>query len=84
MLNCAVIGLGGLGKLHLNNLLSLEDDVKLVALCDVEPDKLSKAQDTNQGVQETKVDLSHINFYTDAVMQYLRNVFTEAWRCRCA
>ena len=66
MLNAAVIGLGGLGKLHLNNLLSLEDDIKLVALCDVEPDKLSKAQDTNQGVQETKVDLSHINFYTDA------------------
>ena len=66
MLNTAVIGLGGLGKLHLNNLLSLKDDINLVALCDVEPDKLSKAQDTNQGVQETKVDLSHINFYTKA------------------
>lgn len=66
MLNCAVIGLGGLGKLHLNNLLSLQDDVKLVALCDVEKDKLKQVADTNQGVQETKIDLSHIPFYTDA------------------
>lgn len=66
MLNCAVIGLGGLGKLHLNNLLSLKDDVKLIALCDVEPNKLTEVAATNQGVQETKVDLSHIPFYTDA------------------
>ena len=66
MLKCAVIGLGGLGKLHLNNLLSLKDDVELVALCDVERNKLTEAADTNQGVQETKVDLSHINFYEDA------------------
>lgn len=66
MLNAAVIGLGGLGKLHLKNLLSLKDDINLVALCDIEPNKLSEAQDTNQGVQEMDVDLSHINFYTKA------------------
>ena len=66
MLNAAVIGLGGLGKLHLKNLLTLKDDINLVALCDVEPNKLSEAQDTNQGVQEMDVDLSYINFYTKA------------------
>lgn len=66
MLKCAVIGLGGLGKLHLNNLLSLKDDVQIVALCDVEKNKLKETADTNLGKQETNVDLSSINFYTDA------------------
>ena len=66
MLKCAVIGLGGLGKLHLNNLLSLKDDVQIVALCDVEKNKLKETADTNLGKQETQADLDNISFYTDA------------------
>ena len=66
MLKCAIIGLGGLGKKHLGNILGMEDKVKLVALCDVEKEKLSAGVQTNLGEIKTTTDFSNFNFYTDA------------------
>ena len=79
MLKCAVVGLGGLGKKHLGNILAMSDKVKLVALCDVEKDKLSEAAKTNLGEIKTDVDLNDYKFYTDAeeMMDYIDNWFTE-------
>jgi len=65
MLKCGVIGLGGLGKKHLGNLLAMGDQVQVVALCDVESDKLSAGVQTNLGVIKADVDFSKYHFYTD-------------------
>ena len=66
MLKCGIVGLGGLGKKHLGNILAMSDKVELVALCDVEKDKLSETANTNQGVIKADVDLTKYKFYTDA------------------
>ena len=66
MLKCGIIGLGGLGKKHLGNILAMSDKVELVALCDVEKDKLSSGVQTNLGEIKAETDFSKFNFYTDA------------------
>lgn len=66
MLKCGIVGLGGLGKKHLGNILAMEDKVKLVALCDVEAGKLEEGVQTNLGEIKTNIDLTKYNFYTDA------------------
>lgn len=66
MLKCGIIGLGGLGKKHLGNILAMEDKVELVALCDVEKDKISETANTNQGVIKSNIDASKYNFYEKA------------------
>lgn len=66
MLNCAIIGLGGLGKKHLGNLLEMKDKVKVVALCDIEGNNLAATTKTNQGNIKADMDLSGCRFYTDA------------------
>jgi predicted dehydrogenase len=67
MLNCAVIGFGGLGKVHFGNLSKMENEgtVKIAALCDVEESQFTKKTDTNLGSDNTETDLSKYNLYTD-------------------
>lgn len=60
----AVIGCGGLGRVHIGNLLRMED-VELVAVCDIVPEQFTRVINTNQGKGAT-FDLSGVNKYTDA------------------
>ncbi len=69
MLNCAIIGFGGLGKLHFSGLPELSKrvgGVNLVAICDIDPDQFTKQTETNLGTGETNLDLSAYRLYTDA------------------
>ena len=66
MLKCAIIGLGGLGKKHLENVLAMKDKIELVALCDIEEDKLLKDVKTNQKATKIDDDLTKYPFYTKA------------------
>ncbi len=68
MLNYAIIGFGGLGKLHfsLRDQLRALADVELVALCDVEPDAFTKHTDTNLGADQTSLELSAYRLYHHA------------------
>jgi len=61
---CGVIGCGGLGKAHATN-FSRRDDVELVALCDIELDRIKQNIETNQG-KASELDVSKYNLYTDA------------------
>lgn len=68
MLQCAIIGFGGLGKVHFANLRKMEQaglDVRLVALCDVEEQQFRRATDTNLGAGQA-MDLTELRRYTDA------------------
>lgn len=69
MLKFAIIGVGGLGKVHLANLLELEQargDICLAALCDVEQQMIYEKVETNLGGCPDIVDLSKFKFYQDA------------------
>ncbi len=69
MLKYAIIGFGGLGKVHFSNtedLCKAHDDVKLTAICDVDENSFTSNTSTNLGEDETKLDLSMYNLYTDA------------------
>lgn len=63
-LKCGIIGFGGLGQIHFSNLINNEN-VELVAICDVNEEKFTKATDTNQG-KGKEFDVSSYNLYTDA------------------
>lgn len=63
-LRCALIGCGGLGKVHLSGLLNMEG-VELVALCDIDKEQFTKATSTNLGEGKT-FDLAGYNLYTEA------------------
>jgi len=63
-LRFGIIGCGGLGKGHLNNLVKM-DDVEVVALCDVDEEQFTKATDTNLGAG-AKLDTSSFHLYTEA------------------
>ena len=69
MYKYAIIGLGGLGKLHLGNLLKLETergDIKLCAVCATSPASLKSNVKLNIGdVDTSSFDFSDCNFYTD-------------------
>ena len=69
MYKYAIIGLGGLGKLHLGNLLKLEaerGDIKLCAVCATSPASLKSNVKLNIGdVDTSSFDFSGCNFYTD-------------------
>jgi len=45
MLRVAIIGVGGRGRAHLNTLMKLRNFFEVVALCDVDPSRLSIARD---------------------------------------
>jgi len=66
MLKCGLVGLGGLGKKHLGNMIAMSDKVELVALCDVDEGKVLETAKTNLGAIKTDIDFSKYNFYTDA------------------
>lgn len=69
MLKYAIIGFGGLGKVHFSGtaeLSSIHNDVKLVAICDVNEGAFVSKTSTNLGEDNTKLDLSMYNLYSDA------------------
>ena len=70
MLNFAIIGFGGLGKLHFSGVEELNrrlgNQLNLVALCDIDPEQFTKQTETNLGTGETNLDLSAYRLYTDA------------------
>ncbi len=69
MYKYAIIGFGGLGKLHMTNLHKLERsgyDIKLSALCATSSASIGKNVELNLGtVDMSDIDLSECNFYTD-------------------
>ena len=69
MFKYAIIGFGGLGKLQLGNLLTLEQergDIKLVALCGADPASFRSNVKLNLGtIDLSRVDFTALNFYED-------------------
>lgn len=69
MYKYAIIGFGGLGKLHLTNLMQLEKergDFKLCALCGADPNAFKENVKINLGnVDIGAMDFSSIGFYQD-------------------
>ena len=65
----AIIGFGGLGKVHFLNLLKIEKergDIKLKAICTSSLDKISKNMELNiTSVSMENIDFSKYNLYTD-------------------
>lgn len=65
----AIIGFGGLGKLHLTNLIKLAEargDIRLKAVCGADPASFTANVKLNLGdVDITALDLSDIGFYQD-------------------
>lgn len=69
MLKYAIIGFGGLGKVHFGNmkeLCEIHKDVKLTAICDVDETRFTTNVATNLGDDNSSLDLSAYNLYTDA------------------
>ena len=68
MLKYAIIGFGGLGKLHYSNTETVKElagDVQLVAICDGEESAFCKKTATNLGDSGEIEGLSNYNLYTD-------------------
>lgn len=69
MLKYAIIGFGGLGRMHLSNLLRLEKirgDFKLAAICGTTAEEAKKNVTINLGTADmSDVDFSECNFYQD-------------------
>ena len=68
MLNYAIVGLGGLGKVHFanaNELSKIYSDVKLVAICDVNEETFTNKTATNLGEDNSERSFSAYNLYTD-------------------
>lgn len=76
MKNFALLGFGGLGKIHFSNLLEIEKnrgDICLKAIVGADKSSLGKATQINIGAADlSKVDFSRFNFY-DTVEQLLEN-----------
>ena len=69
MLQFAIIGFGGLGKLHFHNVAALQSrvkDVKLVAVCDVEKSAFYTETSTNLGKKQSDLSVQAYRLYTDA------------------
>lgn len=68
-MNFAIVGFGGLGKVHFGNYNEIKENYKpnvnLVALCDVDEEQFTKTADLNIGSTDAPVDLSVYNLYTD-------------------
>lgn len=69
MLKFAIIGFGGLGKLHYRNVAEVTEtvkDIQLVAICDVEDSAFHAQVSTNLGDSNANLDLSAYRLYNDA------------------
>ena len=68
MLKYAIIGFGGLGKVHFGNYEAIKarKDVELVAICDIEESAFKSKSATNLGEDNTVLDFTGINLYNDA------------------
>ena len=67
-MNYAIIGFGGLGKVHFRNteeIGKIFPDVKLVAICDVDESTFTTQRNINISSTATALDLSGYNLYTD-------------------
>lgn len=69
MYKYAIIGFGGLGRMHLTNLLKLEKtrgDFKLAAICGTTAEEAKKNVTINLGTADmSNLDFSECNFYQD-------------------
>lgn len=70
MLKAALIGVGSMGRGHLDNyvrLLNEKSEIKLVAICDVRPEKFQNSKGTLniKGVGDSTYDFSLFHTYTD-------------------
>lgn len=70
ILKAAVIGLGGMGRGHLNNYIRLTEEgdiIKLVAACDINEEKFGNAKSNFniEGIDRGGYDFSKFNCYTD-------------------
>ena len=69
MYNYGIIGFGGLGKLHLSNLLKIgkeRGDIHLQAVCGADPATFSESVKLNLGIVDTaSFDFSDCHFYQD-------------------
>lgn len=68
MLKYGLVGFGGLAKVHFGNteeLGKIHNDIKLVAICDVDETKFTSNVATNLGEDNSSLDLSAYNLYTD-------------------
>ncbi len=69
MLKFAIVGFGGLGKVHfrdVDGVTKIAGDIQLVAICDVEESAFTKITRTNLGGSDTALDLSAYHLYQDA------------------
>ena len=69
MLKYGIIGVGGLGKVHLRNTAQLEREgveIRLTALCDVEESRFYEKVKLNVAEDSEPVDLSAYRLYNDA------------------
>lgn len=67
-MNFAIIGFGGLGKLHFRNVAEVAKrtgDIQLVAICDVNEQAFKTETKTNLGGNDAGYDLSQYHLYTD-------------------
>lgn len=68
MYRYAILGFGGLGKLHLTNLVKLSEefDITLAAICSADPNAVFQNVSLNLGdVDISKMDFSSVAVYTD-------------------
>ncbi|MBQ7901991.1 MAG: Gfo/Idh/MocA family oxidoreductase [Clostridia bacterium] len=68
MLKYAIIGFGGLGKAHFRNTKELSEkveDIRLVAICDIDESTFTTQRNINISSDDTKLDLTPYNLYTD-------------------
>lgn len=68
MLNYAIIGFGGLGKVHFRNTQELSEkveNIRLVAICDVDESTFTTQRNINISSSQTQLDLTGYNLYTD-------------------
>lgn len=70
MLKYAIIGFGGLGKVHFRAYKEVKEkactEVKLVALCDIREQMFKEQTATNLGNSDISLDFSDYNIYYDA------------------
>jgi 1,5-anhydro-D-fructose reductase (1,5-anhydro-D-mannitol-forming) len=67
MLRVGIIGLGFIGQIHYHSYMALQDQARLAAVCDIDPDRLHNAGGIsgNIGGAQSIIDLDDTALYTD-------------------